>query len=1019
MATRTMQQPLSVWEDSVVDPVLWEQQSPPGVASKSGRKQHRSCDQCRKGKKGCDAVILKNSGNDLTDNNTEGSWGRGTFPLGPCSNCTKTGKDCTFIWLFSQQRDRIRRKNIESGPHSKRAKVRATQTQSDMLSLNSISSNNTQERSNAFSAAPSSPKKIRGGRGRRELSLVTLEQSASRPSQQREWDFDDIWEGDSVFASPETFSSAPQSWNRRTSHGEDVDQTLPFSNVVWSEPVVAEPFYDNVLEGASNPVECSSSAPSGISRAKTKQTGTSRQRRRPMQTQTNISPFSMPENLANFTNRSLMTENLIKVYHDSMENALSCWLTERTCPYGNRALVSNGAGLIDPSMLREWGPDWSNRICRQVINLDRKFAVIRDRPLAMFEEKAASNALNLAIMAFATQWSQSSERSRAKFQPMGANTAPRELSNELFNNTAQSSGYARHHLDDSISPAMEFDRVIQETIWAQAKRAIQDATHIESFRVVFAHIIFALTQRPLSIDQHFPSPRSKVRRVSSGNPYITLTPESEDNEQFDSGSDATDREDHSRLAGEIEDVIDRDGPPVFLEQGLRHIHALRCKVDEVKAQQLNSKDESRRTNQGVDSASAQLTQEEKKTVDLLYWLGVMFDTLSAAIHKRPLVVSDEDSDIHRELPLNSHFPRHHGVGRENSQVPLKEQEIPDRSMSASTSKLWSVFFFQDQSLRNRSPPIRWPCSYQSAAAALADAAPIKVLLFRKVTRIQTLISRHVRGERLEGAIKDALHVYKYWNTLYGPFILDCVAHHDQLPVRIQSWYICLTGHWYLAVLLLADSIQNIDGDCQLGLESHRRRRESCGMVADLRRRTSHAVANLARCSCPREDASFQDASEFHFAVNQGALLTEPWTQVLIRVFAKAGALLLADAAIGKYGTDSEKSCKQALECSESCVEALWYLGRKSDMAFLVAGVLKKALKDVREKMVTVEMPQFSEEWLEPGFSVDGDSSFSVLSAETDGITQVSGDAKLGSVGEVSMQDFHVDLMGVDDFESFI
>ncbi|KAH9224525.1 hypothetical protein DL95DRAFT_378151, partial [Leptodontidium sp. 2 PMI_412] len=67
-----------------------------------------------------------------------------------------------------------------------------------------------------------------------------------------------------------------------------------------------------------------------------------------------------------------MTDNLMKVYHDSMENALSCWLTERTCPYGNRAVFSNSAGSIDTSMLREWGPDWSNRICRQVINLDRK-----------------------------------------------------------------------------------------------------------------------------------------------------------------------------------------------------------------------------------------------------------------------------------------------------------------------------------------------------------------------------------------------------------------------------------------------------------------------------------------------------------------------------------------------------------------------------------------------------------------------------------------------------------------------
>ena len=81
MATRTLQEPLPAWEDSAVDRVLWGDQSLPGVVSKSGRKQHRSCDQCRKGKKGCDAIILKDFGNDLADNNVEGGWGRGVLDL--------------------------------------------------------------------------------------------------------------------------------------------------------------------------------------------------------------------------------------------------------------------------------------------------------------------------------------------------------------------------------------------------------------------------------------------------------------------------------------------------------------------------------------------------------------------------------------------------------------------------------------------------------------------------------------------------------------------------------------------------------------------------------------------------------------------------------------------------------------------------------------------------------------------------------------------------------------------------
>jgi hypothetical protein len=179
------------------------------------------------------------------------------------------------------------------------------------------------------------------------------------------------------------------------------------------------------------------------------------------------------------------------------------------------------------------------------------------------------------------------------------------------------------------------------------------------------------------------------------------------------------------------------------------------------------------------------------------------------------------------------------------------------------------------------------------------------------------------------------------------------------------------------------------------------------------------VADLARCSCPRENASFSNTGEFHFALNQGALLTEPWTQVLIRVFSKAGALLLADAAITKYRTDPKRQCKQALECSESCVEALWYLGRKSDMAFLAAKVLTEALKDAREKIITVEMSQIPQKWLESGFSVDDDFSFPLPLAETDSFAQICGDAEFGLLEEDAMQNFDLDLMGVDDLESFI
>lgn len=473
----------------------------------------------------------------------------------------------------------------------------------------------------------------------------------------------------------------------------------------------------------------------------------------------------------------------MRVYHDSFENALSCWLTERTCPYGIRALPPNGAYSVDRSIFTEWGPNWSNRICRQVFSLDRSSAVIQDRPLTRFEDRAASKTLSLAILAFATQWSQSSERSRTKFQPFDANRNSRERTvNDILLGASPTD--SRDTREDFTPPAIEFDRIIQESLWAQARRALQDAVHIESFRVVFDHIIFALTQKPLSVDQYLPLPRLTSYKPSSRIREPVSTSASENNGRAQgyphSNSSPGTVKDNGRLMEELEDLIRHDGPPNILEQGLRHIHSLRCKLNRLNIQR--SKCESGNATSNIrenDSLSTSLTQQDWKTVDLLYWLGFMFDTLSAAMHKRPLVISDEDSALHQEIPLNSNGLHHHFLG---DGLPLNERNVydPSHPFSKGTSNLWESYFFQVQRSRSRSSPIRWPCSYEIAATTLADAAPIKVLLFRKVTRMQTLLSRHVFGEIMEYSIKDAFDVYRYWNTVYGPFIIDCVAHHDQL-----------------------------------------------------------------------------------------------------------------------------------------------------------------------------------------------------------------------------------------------
>lgn len=588
-------------------------------------------------------------------------------------------------------------------------------------------------------------------------------------------------------------------------------------------------------------------------------------------------------------NKAFLKEGLLKIYHDSFENALSCWLTERTCPYSAKA---------DISLANDSGPDW-NRMYHRVFRLDRIASSIRGRQLTFREDKAVGKALNSAIFSFATQWAQSSERSRAKYP---------------FDHGSSSGVFASQNNDPSWS-GVEFDRTLQIAAWNEARVALQDAGDIESFRLVLAQIVFSLTQRP-----HDPA-----SELATATEHVGM-------EGAISDSGDVEVEECEDLMSRLNLAIEAEEAPVHLEKGVRLIHALRSRMTMCASTALLKPRANRRVRQYKPAANA-VDAADRATVDLLFWLGVMFDTLSSAMHKRPLVLSDEDSNVYASEPRTTADQMQRDIG---SVVPRN------------TEGVWDIHLFAHQRNRLQQSIVRWPCSFEEAAALLCDAAPVKVLLFRKVTRIQTLISRSCRGERIERSIKAALSVCEHWEKLYAPFIRDCVQHHDTLPPRIQSWYICLTGHWHLATLLLADLIEIVD-DSESGLETQQMLRTSTDFVSCFRKSNCRALADLARCSCPREDASFAQSQDFHFAVNQGALLTEPWTAVLIRAFAKAGVVLLeTDSLISSFsvdcGTEAEKSFRQA----DDCVQALWYLGRKSDMALSAARILGDAVKQKRQ-----------------------------------------------------------------------
>ncbi|KAF2111404.1 hypothetical protein BDV96DRAFT_499566 [Lophiotrema nucula] len=903
--------------------------------SKTSRKQNRCCDQCRKGKRACDAAILEDT---LLDNNGSSGSNPTIFhysdvfgPLAPCGNCEKTKKTCTFDWLRSQRVLQAAPQPSAAPPAKRRRK--------------SSSSKSPQNRHDTAQevlaeAAPQPTKLSDMGRtalaternGVEEFGLTFADFPGGIPA------FDMNLSPPAFFKSAEDVSNdfdPNESPDQLEDNLENEEIALDHDSGKGSSIGTLSESTADSLDGTSPDSQTSDirRTPRHADKKHSQIVRSSRKRRR------KTSCLSLDRSLLGATsplahrylsssNNAVLAESLLAIYHDTFENALSCWLTERTCPY------SKGSEL---SLANDAGPDW-NRIYHRVFRLDRLASSIRGRNLTFVEDKAASKAINLAIFSFATQWAQSSDRSKAKY-PFHSDRKQDDC--RVFNG---SSG---------------FDRALQISAWREAHNALQKAAEIESFRVVLAQIVFSLTQRPTELHDEIDHTQGLGTENDAPSNERMTTPEHIPKTHSDLVEDDG-VDECGDLLSRLNVAIDQDGPPVHLEQGLRLIHSLRSRMamPAKTVTSCHSMKSQPRCRKHVKSSSEDLNAGDRATVDLLFWLGVMFDTLSSAMHKRPLVVSDEDSDIYADKPRSP--PETTTRNRMETQKSQSEDSDSDG--------LWDEYLFARQRRRLEDTPVRWPCSNDQASSLLCDAAPVKVLLFRKVTRMQTLLSRGVKGQKLEKAVKAALDVYDHWEQLYAPFVQDCIDNHDKLSSRLQSWYICLTGHWHLATLLLADLVEIIDVS-ELSIPAQREERISTDFIAKFRRRNCFALSDLAQCACPRDDATFSKSGEFHFAVSQGAILTEPWTAVLIRAFATAGVVLLEAAEKSQSALDVECHQEDAFRRADACVQALWYLGRKSDMALSAAKILGDALKQRRknseEKLS--DMSSFLEAELWEGF----------------------------------------------------
>lgn len=475
--------------------------------------------------------------------------------------------------------------------------------------------------------------------------------------------------------------------------------------------------------------------------------------------------------------------------------------------------------------------------------------------------------------------------------------------------------------DSDVSQSPPSEHFSRENLWNQARSALHAAAGVSSFRVIFANIVFSLTQRPFDIREHISDLNSLTSR--SG-------------DRTNGGADGNGP---SKL-NELQDLLDNDYAPQFMENAARQLFTFRYKLTHLQRKASNPTGRMESIQARSKTSQSFLSTEDNETFNLLFWLGVMFDTLSAAMHQRPPVVSDEDSEISCAASLSK------------SQTPQNENEDNVGQVATKRPGLWGDLFLRKDVANQGSDIPRWPCTYAEAAKTLCDAAPVKVLLFRRVSRIQTLVYRGAGPQRVEEAIRDALRVYRHWNCTYKRFIFDCAMNHDSLPPRIQSWYVILAGHWHLAAMILADTLESLD-QAEIGQDSQRESRRAIGLASTLGKENAVAVSNLAYCSLRRQGQSFAKTQEFHDSVSEGAMLTEPWTAVLTRSFTKAGYNLLNKADVSSQAVhlaQNDPSSQALVQCGY-CLDGLLCLGRKSDVAFLAARILSSRVDDALQEQI--------------------------------------------------------------------
>ncbi|KAF5620319.1 regulatory alcR [Fusarium tjaetaba] len=486
-----------------------------------------------------------------------------------------------------------------------------------------------------------------------------------------------------------------------------------------------------------------------------------------------LSPFTASVLMTTAFNNQLITRSLLHIYHNVLENNLSCWISEATCPY---SMSSSSQESIAPThddaaySIRTFGP--TNPFYQYIIYLDRVTQELCN-PLSHTEDMAVSRTLHLCILAFAAQWTRKQTKRRTV-----------------------SSTSIRHLQHSDTSATMPMDCSLQLQLWKQARTALRQNTEIECFRIVYAEFVLGITERP---EQRY-------------------------NQDCNSQRDDTclPRDQHS-VAHSIGHIMSHELPSMHLEQATRKVSALKYRFD---MEELRLKSRPR------DIYAVQ----RRRAVGFIYWLLVMFDTILSPLSKRPVVISDDHC-------------------------------MPDSTVNTEDKPCrWKLdMFLRDDSEMPQS--LRWPCSEEVASRAMIKAAPIKVLLYRQLSYIQSALQKQSSIQNIIDATKGATTVCRYWDMTYASFFQGLLRGYDSASPKLKSWVVCIFTAWNLGTLVLADLSELVHEKATIGGNiSH-----APNSYVDMRRSSAINLAELAGTVVPHETGHFDQLPEGHTTVQESPL----------------------------------------------------------------------------------------------------------------------------------------------------